>query len=407
LPRAGRPILVLLGLLLLGAFLAGQAGTAAAAPSQTSQLERVREKIREAEATRQSALAAIEAFDRKIDDLEKGLSGLSRDRDRVAARLQQTRGRLDALASELERKAAVLSKAEQDLDHQQQVLNARVVNIYKSGRLGYVEVLFNTTRLNDLVNRFDLLERIGAQDSEMLGEIQTLRTEVTAEKKSLERDQAAVEVVEREQQEQAGRLETLVAERQSTIDRLDGARDDKHALAQRAAGDKATYEAQEDALLAQSDRLAAQLRGVTGAAAAPGARGSGGVISVGQGYLRPVPGSVSSGFGYRIHPIFGSRRMHTGWDMSAGFGVPIRAARGGTVVSAGWMGGYGKAVVVSHGGGMSTLYAHQSSIAVGVGQRVSQGQVLGYVGSTGYSTGPHLHFEVRTNGAPVNPGNYL
>lgn len=136
------------------------------------------------------------------------------------------------------------------------------------------------------------------------------------------------------------------------------------------------------------------------------ARGSEGDAPSGP-LARPVPGAVSSPFGYRIHPIFGTRRLHTGWDMRAGSGTPIAAAAEGIVVSAGVRGGYGNAVVIDHGGGLATLYAHQSSMAVSAGQQVAQGQVIGYVGCTGYCTGAHLHFEVRVGGTPVDPSGYV
>jgi murein DD-endopeptidase MepM/ murein hydrolase activator NlpD len=120
-----------------------------------------------------------------------------------------------------------------------------------------------------------------------------------------------------------------------------------------------------------------------------------------------VPGAIGSGFGMRYHPVLHYSRMHTGADMRAGHGEPIHACRAGTVVASGWQGGYGNAVVIDHGGGMATLYGHQSSTAVNVGQHVDAGQVIGYVGSTGMSTGPHLHFEVRLGGNPVDPAGYL
>ena len=171
----------------------------------------------------------------------------------------------------------------------------------------------------------------------------------------------------------------------------------KRKVVAAAEKNEAAWNKQEDQLVADSNRITELLR--TASVGHP-ASGSG-VLSW------PVNGVVTSPFGYRIHPIFHVRKLHTGVDLHAGMGVSIHAAGAGTVVSAGWRGGYGKCVVVDHGGGLATLYAHQSQILVSVGQKVKRGEVIGKVGSTGYSTGPHLHFEVRVNGSPVNPLNYL
>jgi murein DD-endopeptidase MepM/ murein hydrolase activator NlpD len=121
----------------------------------------------------------------------------------------------------------------------------------------------------------------------------------------------------------------------------------------------------------------------------------------------PVNGPITSGFGYRTHPVLGYQRLHAGTDFGAGTGSPIVAAASGTVISAGWTGGYGNATIIAHGSGLATLYGHQSRLAVWAGTRVSKGQVIGYVGSTGMSTGPHLHFEVRRFGVPVDAVPYL
>ena len=170
----------------------------------------------------------------------------------------------------------------------------------------------------------------------------------------------------------------------------------------------ASWSRQEDELSAESARIADQIKAAQAAANQPRQGASSGSGNGGGGDLyRPVPGAITSAFGYRIHPIFHVRKMHTGVDMHAGMGTPIHAAEGGTVISAGWRGGYGKCVVISHGGNLATLYGHLSAIQVSVGERVGRGEVIGKVGSTGYSTGPHLHFEVRVGGSPVNPANYL
>jgi murein DD-endopeptidase MepM/ murein hydrolase activator NlpD len=126
-----------------------------------------------------------------------------------------------------------------------------------------------------------------------------------------------------------------------------------------------------------------------------------------SGFIMPTNGELSSSFGYRRHPILGTVRLHAGTDLGASYGTPIWAAKDGEVIFAGWNGGYGNCVIVAHEGGISTLYGHQSEIAVSVGQQVSQGEIIGYVGSTGQSTGPHLHFEVRVGGEPEDPMLFL
>ncbi|MBE3035267.1 MAG: M23 family metallopeptidase [Actinobacteria bacterium] len=159
--------------------------------------------------------------------------------------------------------------------------------------------------------------------------------------------------------------------------------------------DLALLEQQESQLLAESNALSAVINGSSGS-------------GVGTGDMMwPVNGPIMSPFGYRIHPILGYRKLHTGIDFGVGYGTPIHASDSGTVIYATWMSGYGNVIIIDHGRGISTLYAHQSSLAVGNGARVSRGQVVGYVGSTGFSTGPHLHFEVRVNGNPVDPMGYL
>lgn len=123
--------------------------------------------------------------------------------------------------------------------------------------------------------------------------------------------------------------------------------------------------------------------------------------------IKPVSAGINSPFGYRTHPIYGDARLHAGIDFSASYGTAIKSAKAGKVIFAGAMSGYGNVIIVDHGGGLSTLYAHQSSFAVGVNTNVAQGQTIGYVGASGQVTGAHLHFEVRNNGTPVNPMSYF
>jgi murein DD-endopeptidase MepM/ murein hydrolase activator NlpD len=239
------------------------------------------------------------------------------------------------------------------------------------------------------------------QDEDVLGQIKKLRAKVQAEKAALQSEEAEVAQAEARQAEQAEKLNGLVAERESKIGALDDARSEKQVVAKKAEQDKALWEKQEDDLQRESAGIEAELRKISGSS------GGGSVVQGTGQMIWPVNGRLSSRFGYRIHPISKVRKLHTGIDIAAGSGTSIKAADAGTVVFAGWRGGYGKTIIVSHGSGLATLYAHQSALLVGSGARVGKGQVIGKVGSTGYSTGPHLHFEVRKNGSPVDPLSYL
>ncbi len=367
------------------------------------QLQKAREAIKRADAVRKAALGDIAVLDQHIDSLEGELDKATRRRDDAVATLESTRTKLGRISKDLTDTRRRLQRTEADLQKAQATLDHRAVNIYKSGRLGYIEVLLNAHRLTEFVTRVRLFSLIVQQDTDVVEQVDKLRRRVTVQKQTLEDQQVQVAALEKQQAKHKAELDSVVAERQSRMDDLDAARDGKRVLLAKAEKDKASWEKQEDTLLAESDRIASDLRALSQAG-----RGSGGPVVVGTGqFTRPVSGAISSPFGWRMHPIFHVRRMHTGVDMQAGMGTPIHAADSGTVVEAGWRGGYGKTVVISHGNGLSTLYAHQSQILVSVGQTVRKGEVIGEVGSTGFSTGPHLHFEVRVNGSPVDPAGYL
>ena len=366
--------------------------------ANAARLQKAREAIQRAEALRKAALGDINALDVRIDGLEGELAKVTAQRDSVAAKLAKTKDELAGVVGELDDTKAQLAQAEKDLLKAEAARDARAVSMYKSGRLGYLEVLLNSHRLSELVTRMHLLSLVVEQDSRVVQEVDSQRARVTAQKAALEDRRVAVAAVEKRQAGQKSEIDALVRTRTSGLAKLDAALEDKQIVLAKAEKDKASWEKKEDSLLAESKSLASDLRALGG--------GGGTVVGTGQ-FVRPVNGRVSSPFGYRIHPIFHVRKMHTGIDLSAGMGTTIKAADSGTVIQAGWRGGYGKCVVISHGNGVATLYAHQSVISVSVGDTVERGRAIGKVGSTGYSTGAHLHFEVRVNGSPVDPMRYL
>jgi murein DD-endopeptidase MepM/ murein hydrolase activator NlpD len=232
-------------------------------------------------------------------------------------------------------------------------------------------------------------------DNRLVGGLEDARNEVQTEKDAIAAREGQVADAARVLQAKSVELAALRAAQAASRAAAVAARNEKSGVLAGVNHDLAALRRQEDELLAESAALSGVITSSSG-----GGGGSGSMVW-------PVNGPVTSPFGWRIHPILGTRRFHTGIDIGAGYGTPIHAADGGTVIYATWMSGYGNVIIIDHGRGISSLYAHQSNLAVGSGARVARGQTIGYVGSTGFSTGPHLHFEVRVNGNPVDPMGYL
>ena len=233
----------------------------------------------------------------------------------------------------------------------------------------------------------DLLKRIASQDAALVSQVRSERALIVEKRQQLEADKARLVVLKQDAETNQKRIEANRAEQQ-------------RMLAQ-AQEDQAAAERTYQELLAKSNEIEEMLRNRPSPSIPSYVQGSGDLIW-------PLSSmTITSEYGWRIHPIFGTSRYHSGIDIGADYGDPIWAAAGGTVIHSGWLGGYGKTVIIDHGGGLTTLYAHNSELTVSEGESVYQGQIIAYAGSTGYSTGPHLHFEVREYGEPVNPYNYL
>lgn len=250
--------------------------------------------------------------------------------------------------------------------------------------------------------------------AQLVAEEEELRTEVAAEREERKQAMLALEADRESHEELVASLDRASDQIESELSQL-AAREDQlsaeeQRLAQEAAAQRRARErAQREAERAARREASRGSSGGGGSSSSGGSSGGGHSHAPSQGgqLQRPSNGRITSSYGYRTHPIHGTRRMHTGVDMAAGYGAPIFAADDGVVISAGNRGGYGQTVVVNHGGGLATLYAHQSRFAVRAGQRVSRGQVVGYEGASGAVTGAHLHFEVRVNGRHRDPMPYL
>ncbi len=350
-----------------------------------AQAARAREGVLTTEVTR---------FTNRIRTVEKRLAPVQARWNVLNNELVVLRTRRRTLSAELDAETARLTALVKTLKRQRGVLAKRISAAYRVGSPTMLEVLLRSGSLSDAASVRENLQRVTHQDK---GLITATRTNADDSRATAGRIRTTRNAVYRNEQragvaeaEAARALAFITTERSNLV----AARGARSALLSRVRGDRHELEAEAQTLRAQSAKLAAQIR--SGSANLPSTVAVGGS---GQ-FSWPVNGTLTSVFGFRWG------RMHEGIDIAAPTGRPIGAAAAGTVIVAGWGGGYGNLVVVSHGS-ISTAYGHMSSVAVSSGQRVERGTVLGAVGSTGNSTGPHLHFEVRVNGSPQNPLSYL
>jgi murein DD-endopeptidase MepM/ murein hydrolase activator NlpD len=274
-------------------------------------------------------------------------------------------------------------------------LGDRVDHLYRQEETDTLSLLLSSTSFTDALDVFDYLRRIADEDKRIANQVGAAKKRVRAQREE-------TRATRKRHRQETRVIAIRVAQARALRDQLAASRSGLVAAQVQRKQDLAELSAHErehlghiEELEQVSATLAAKIQ------AAQASAGTGGGSPSASGYVWPVLGPVTSPFGWRWG------RMHEGIDVGAPTGTPIRAAAAGTVIYAGWLGGYGNLTVIDHGGGVATAYGHQSSLAAGSGAYVAQGQVIGYVGSTGHSTGPHLHFEVRVNGVPQDPLGYL
>lgn len=366
----------------------------------------------------------LQAVKKRIESLSGQIDSVTANRSSLAGRIKETQVRMDevlqsltdlrtelfAVESGIARKERSLRDVRTDLHAQYQSLALtrsdlgaarddavfHAVETYMSAGSGVPAVALSAKVWTDIAVGLVYLDRITADGTETVERFEILLVDEQQASDAIEAQEANLSADLAELRAAEAQLAVLEDEMQKASNALDAVYEDQRSLL-------AAYDAEIEEIeveIAALEKEEASIRKLI-AQQTKAAGTSPGLLR------RPVPGAISSGFGPRIHPIHGYSLMHNGVDMSGGTGQPIAAAAAGTVIFAGVKGGYGNSIMIDHGGGMVTLYAHQSQFAVSSGASVKAGQVIGYVGSTGVSTGPHLHFEVRINGNPVNPAKYL
>lgn len=361
----------------------------------TNQLDSIQQQVNQQNAAKADAETVIGSVSEQLRQIEEQLG-------QATAELGTIKEQRVAVENDITLNERQLAEAQKRLEGRESVFYKRVRDIYINGRLSYLDVVIGSKDFSDFANRLEVLKRIIDSDITLINEIKKERSEIEAHKQKLEADRAKLVELEKAALAKQAEIEQKKAERNVVLQKAQNDR----ATAMQAIEELNASSAQVSAML--KERQAARAAAAAAAAQSSGGQGASDNWVQGTGQLGwPVSGEITSPYGYRVHPIWGTTIYHSGIDIGVDEGTPVHAADGGVIVWSGWMGGYGYAVVIDHGNGLSTLYGHNSELAVDEGQSVAKGQVISYAGSTGNSTGPHVHFEVRANGDPVDPMGYL
>lgn len=345
--------------------------------------------------------ASLSVVEKKKEETHKKIAILKKKEKIEVNKLYKSQIKLEQAAKDLDQSADKLTVTKKNLDKIEvdlsktiegyaeikQVASERLVNIYKGSYLSFLNVLFDSQDVNNIIDSMYFQKKLVERDKQVIDQMQVKAKHLSDLKNNKQKEQVnlvcAIHTINKRKQQIAESIET------------------SETLIHRLRTDRATYEKAEIELEKQSESISKFLQKNQTATN----------YTQSSTFIRPISGGITSPFGWRVHPIFKSRKFHTGIDIGGPNRGAVRASNAGRVVFAGWYGGYGKVVIIDHGSvdgkSVTTLYAHLSSFRVGKGSVVSRGQVIGSEGSTGYSTGPHVHFEVRVNGSPVNPLRYL
>ncbi|TCL55361.1 septal ring factor EnvC (AmiA/AmiB activator) [Hydrogenispora ethanolica] len=356
--------------------------------------------------------ASNQDLERKIDQTKRKLTQTRNREKSVLGNLLSTQKKAETVRSNLQQINSKLDKTEESIDKvrdqinltlnqleairnrirdRKSVLGKRLATIYKYGYQSYLEVLFAARDYGEFVSRFEMVGRYVRGDLALLKELQDQQEEVARKKEVIARQHEEL----RQQQTAYAQLQKSAKNEHSRW--LSKMQEQQRQLAA-IQNDRRSLERALDELEELSKQMESQIRGMQ----------NNSKVALGTGrYIWPTRGTITSYFGYRIHPILRKRKYHSGLDIAAPRGRSIVAADNGVVIFSGRNGGYGKMIIIDHGAGYSTVYAHCDYLLVAQGRSVTKGQEIGKVGTTGLATGPHVHFEVRKNGVPVNPLDYL
>ncbi|MEG0296509.1 MAG: peptidoglycan DD-metalloendopeptidase family protein [Clostridium sp.] len=343
-----------------------------------------------------AALADVKVYQDKIDKLQGDINTIENN--------------VVKSKSSIEEKEKLILEKKKLAEEASDVMDLRVRSYYKTGGASeYLFMILESDGISEVFQNIATVSRLISLDKDLMDECEKIEKDmkkqidlVNAELEKLEADKADLEMKKGDIVDAQKEFIDIKDKEQSAMDDLKRIKSAKQAKEDSLKGQIESLDLVTEQMQDELDRIMEE----SNASNKPSNPGSDTSPSV-TGFARPVNGPVTSPFGYRIHPITGNKTFHKGVDFGNSRGTPIKASKGGTVSHSGWISGYGNTIIINHGDGQQTLYAHADSLSVSVGQSVSQGQEVAKVGSTGNSTGPHLHFEIRINGECVDPMKYL
>ncbi|NLV17842.1 MAG: peptidoglycan DD-metalloendopeptidase family protein [Syntrophomonadaceae bacterium] len=364
---------------LMGEFLLPGLVQAGELQDKQAQLKTIQQQIQAQRSIVGAARKKEQSITAEITRLEKDMAKTQKEMDSLDNQVKVIQKRITAAKAEIK-------EAEEHLAQRTDILNQRLVNIYEMGDMSYLEVLFSASDFSDFVTRWELLNEIVKQDKDLIKTVAEERRELQRKMDQLEKDEQQLLDAKAGQLAKEEELQDKTKQKELVF---------KDAQKERKAVEQALKDLEQTSL--QIERLIQSMQTSDGSYKGTGV------------FIWPAPASkrITSPYGMRFHPILKQNKLHTGIDIGAGKGTKILAADGGKVIQVAYLGGYGNTVIIDHGNGLSTLYGHMSKFETSTGKIVAKGDLIGLVGSTGWSTGPHLHFEVRKNGTPVKPNSYL
>ena len=355
-------------------------GFASQADDKRAELNEVQSQMQKMQDRKERARQKAEAASESLEEIQTSLNQLQ-----VQARNLQ--GKRDALQAKINDNQIKLAQKKAEVEKRKKIYSKRLREIYINGQINYLDVLLGAKDFGDFSSRMYLLQKIISSDIEMLTQLQKAEAEVKARQEQLDAQMKDIKTTQAELESKRARAKKLKEQRSYML--------------YKAQEEEQQSQSEYERLLAISENITAMLRNMeSGGSSSSGGGGTG-------RFIWPCHGTITSYFGWRTHPVFGTTKYHSGRDIGVDYGTPILAADSGTVIYSGWLGGYGYAVMIDHGSGLVTLYGHNQALNVYEGQYVTKGTCIAYAGSTGYSTGPHCHFEVRLHGEVTEPLNYL